>query len=302
MIRTQTNYFTRMLLTISFVTCALCVSFAFSQTTDAPAPQPAGQEESTTSDDQGEVIERGIPRLPGLQRRPLAPPSAGTGQSPSRPPLPPPTQAQVPMPLAQHPQGQQMMAAAVKNAALLDINFTFLNKTYKKDVYGPRNPITGKRIRLSCVRLKVTSGFALRVDVPQFTLNFQGLTVNQNISRISNDGIKIKWQLGPCFENAGGFGFRLSDVKFVYKARPTLTFDEQGFCRLSWNEKPDEFRVSIGDLNIYNTQNDLDKLAKDAVREAVNFTMNDILGSLMRNQLTRITVDVCGNKLKLGNK
>jgi hypothetical protein len=60
--------------------------------------------------------------------------------------------------------------------------------------------------------------------------------------------------------------------------------------------------VSIGDLNIYNTQNDLDKLAKDAVREAVNFTMNDILGSLMRNELTRVTVDVCGNKLKLGNK
>jgi len=45
---------------------------------------------------------------------------------------------------------------------------------------------------------------------------------------------------------------------------------------LSWNAEPDEFRVSIGDLNIYNTQNDLDKLAKDAVREAVNFTMNDI--------------------------
>ncbi|MDH3503811.1 MAG: hypothetical protein OEZ41_04005 [Nitrospirota bacterium] len=250
---------------------------------------------------QDAIQDRGIPIPPRLQPRPLAP-SAGSGQSSSHPAPPPTTPANVPMPLAQHPQGQQMMAAAVKNASLLDINFTFLNKTYEKDVYGPRNPITGKRIRLSCVRLKVTSGFALRVDVPQFTLNFQGLTVTQNISRISNDGIKIKWQLGPCFENAGGFGFRLSDVKFVYKARPTLTFDEQGFCRLSWNEKPDEFRVSIGDLNIYNTQNDLDKLAKDAVREAVNFTMNDILGSLMRNELTKITVNVCGNKLKVGNK
>lgn len=300
--RTFINFSHSICLVVGMVIGVFWGGNAFSQTTDTQNPPPAVQEESTTSDDQGEVIERGIPRLPGLQRRPLAPPSAGTGQSPSHPPLPPPTQAQVPMPLAQHPQGQQMMAAAVKNAALLDINFTFLNKTYEKDVYGPRNPITGKRIRLSCVRLKVTSGFALRVDVPQFTLNFQGLTVSQNISRISNDGIKIKWQLGPCFENAGGFGFRLSDVRFVYKARPTLTFDEQGFCRLSWNEKPDEFRVSIGDLNIYNTQNDLDKLAKDAVREAVNFTMNDILGSLMRNELTRITVDVCGNKLKLGNK
>ena len=256
-----------------------------------------GQEAST----QDAVQERGIPNFPGLQRRPPAQPSAGPDQSPSHLALPPPAQAQVPMPLAQHPQGQQMMAAAVKNASLLDINFTFLNKTYEKDVYGPRNPITGKRIRLSCVRLKVTSGFALRVDVPQFTLNLQGLTVSQNISRISNNGIKIKWQLGPCFENAGGFGFSLSDVKFVYKAHPTLTFDEQGVCRLNWNAKPDEFRVSIGDLNIYNTQNDLDKLAKDAVREAVNFTLNDILGSLMRNELTRITVDVCGNKLKIGN-
>lgn len=194
-----------------------------------------------------------------------------------------------------------MMAAALKNASLVDINFTFLNKTYKKDVYGPKDPFSGKRVRLSCVRLKVTSGFKLKVDVPQFTLNLQGLTVSQNISRITGNGIKIKWQLGPCFENAGGFGVSLSDVKFVYKAHPTLTFDEKGFCRLSWNEKPDEFRVSIGDLNITGVQNDLDKLAKDAVREAVNFTLNDILGSLMRNELTKITVDVCGNKLKMGN-
>ena len=270
---------------------------------DQPPPEqpPPSESVSEEAPAQDGIQERGLPNLPGLRPKPATPSPPGTSSNPLRPGIPSTTPANVPMPLAQHPEGQQMMAAAVKNASLLDINFTFLNKTYEKDVYGPRNPINGKRIRLSCVRLKVTSGFALRVDVPQFTLNYQGLTVSQNISRISNDGIKIKWQLGPCFENAGGFGFRLSDVKFVYKARPTLTFDEQGFCRLSWHEKPDEFRVSIGDLNIYNTQNDLDKLAKDAVREAVNFTMNDILGSLMRNELTRITVDVCGNKLKIGN-
>ena len=93
----------------------------------------------------------------------------------------------------------------------------------------------------------------------------------------------------------------LSDVNFVYKAHPTLTFDEKGFCRLSWNEEPDQFRVAIGGMNITGVQNDLDKLAKDAVREGVNFTLNGILGSLMRNELTKITVDVCGNKLKSGN-
>jgi hypothetical protein len=87
------------------------------------------------------------------------------------------------------------MAAAVKNAALLDINFTFLNKTYEKDVYGPRDTFSGKRIRLSCVRLKVTSRFTMRVDVPQFILNLQGLTVTQNISRINANGLKIKFRV-----------------------------------------------------------------------------------------------------------
>lgn len=70
-----------------------------------------------------------------------------------------------------------MMAAAEKNASLLGINFTFLNKTYEKDVYGLRDPFSGKRIRLSCVRPKFTSGFALRVNDPQFTFSLQGLTV-----------------------------------------------------------------------------------------------------------------------------
>jgi hypothetical protein len=114
-------------------------------------------------------------------------------------------------------------------------------------------------------------------------------------------GEEPKFQLGPCLEHAGGFGMSLSDVKFVYKARPTLTFDEKGFCRMSWNQDVDQFHVSIGDMNITGVQNDLDKLAKDAVREGVNFTLNGILGSLMRNELTKITIDLCGNKLKIGN-
>lgn len=287
---------------ILFFVLIIMANFARAEESSQPVQPSPGENINEEAPVQDAVRERGISNFPGIQPRPVPPSSSGTSPNPFLQGTPNTTPAQVPMPLAQHPQGQQMMTEAVKNAALLDINFTFLNKTYEKDVYGPRDPFSGKRVRLSCVRLKVTSGFGLRVDVPQFNLTQQGLTVSQNISRISNDGIKIKWQLGPCLEHAGGFGFRLSDVKFVYKARPTLTFDEQGFCRLSWNEQPDEFRVSIGDLNIYGVQNDLDKLAKDAVREGVNFTLNGVLGSLMRNELTRITVDMCGNKLKVGNK
>lgn len=274
---------------------------AWAEEQPQPEQSPLNQNVGEETTPQEDIQERGIPKFPGLQRRPMTPPPGGTGQGPSSSFPTPSTQARLVMPLAQHPQGHHMMATALKHSSLLDINFTFLNKTYEKDVYGPRDPISGKRIRLSCVRLKATSGFKMRVDVPQFNLDSQGLTVSQNISRLSANGIKIKWQLGPCVEHAGGFGLSLSDVKFIYKARPTLTFDEKGFCRLSWNEDPDQFRVAIGGMNITNVQNDLDKLAKDAVREGVNWTLDGVYGSLMRNELTKITVDVCGNKLKMGN-
>lgn len=51
--------------------------------------------------------------------------------------------------------------------------------------------------------------------------------------------------------------------------------------------------MSIGDINTTDAQNDL-ALSKDSVREGVNFTLDSVLGSLMRNELTSITVDVCG--------
>ncbi len=257
---------------------------------EQPVPPPAENQPA-----QGEVQERGVPQLPGLQRQP-GPPQTSPSQSPPAM-IKPNTQ----VPLAQHPQGQEMMATALKNASLVDINFKFLDKTYENDVYGPREPFTGKRPRLSCVRLKATSGFRLRVDSPKFALSTQGLTISENISRVTANGITIKWQLGPCLEHAGGFGISLSDVNFVYKARPVLTFDTDGFCRLTWNQDPDQFRVAIGGMNIIGLQNNLDKLAKDAVREGINLTLDSIYGSLVRNELTKVTVSVCGNKLSIRN-
>lgn len=260
---------------------------------EQPAPQTS-QEQSAA----GDVQERGVLQFPGA-RRPSAP-----GQPQQVPPQAPSAAARSnsQIPLAQHPQGQQMMATALKNASLVDINFQFLNKTYEDDIYGPREPITGKRPRLSCVRLKATSGFRLRIDPPQFALSMQGLTISENISKITANGITVKWQLGPCMEHGGGFGLHLSDVKFVYKARPTLTFDTEGFCRLTWNQDPDQFRVAIGGMNILGLQNDLDKLAKNAVREGLNLTLDGIYGSLVRNELTKVVVDVCGNKLSIRNR
>lgn len=194
-------------------------------------------------------------------------------------------------PLASYPEGQAMMAEAAKRVALANLRLTFLNKTYENDVYA-RDPL-GNKYRVSCVRFKATSGFDFRVDVPQFTLNEQGLTIQQNIAKINANGLKFKFQLGPCVENTAGFGVALTNVNFVYKARPTLTF-EDGLCKLVYNEDPEQLRVAIGGLNITGVQNDLDKLAKDAVRESMNVYLDGWYGSLVRNELTKVTAEFCG--------
>jgi hypothetical protein len=194
-------------------------------------------------------------------------------------------------PLASFPEGQAMMAEAVKRVALANLHFKFLDKTYEKDVYAT-DPF-GNKYRVSCARFKATSGFDFRVDVPQFTLNEKGLTISQNIAKINANALKFKFQLGPCIENTAGFGVALSNVNFVYKARPMLSF-ENGLCKLVYNDDPDQLRVAIGGLNITGVQNDLDKLAKDAVRESMNVFLDGWYGSLVRNELTKVTAEFCG--------
>ncbi|MEO5656658.1 MAG: hypothetical protein ABIO65_01950 [Nitrospiria bacterium] len=218
---------------------------------------------------------------------------SGQAAEPPTPQKSPVALSNTTIPLAEHPQGRQMMATAARQASLVDIRVQFLDKTYKKDVYV-REPVTGKKARVSCRRFRGVSGFTMRIDEPQFTLTTKGLTISENISRISAQGIKVKWQLGPCVENTAGIGVSMSDVTFVYKARPMLTFDGNGICRLTFNQASDNFRVKIGGFNITGVQNDLDKLIKDAFRESMNVTLNGMYGQLISDELMKVTVDVCG--------
>lgn len=206
---------------------------------------------------------------------------------------PPVTTQALPIPLASHPQGHAMMQQAMNNLAL-SVNFKFLDKTYENDQY---TTVAGQKVRTSCVRFRATSGFGFQMGAPKFELTQQGLRVEENIGKIDANGLTVKFQLGPCVDVAGGFGVKLTDVKVIYKARPMLQFDTQGYCRVAWNEDPDSLRVAIGDLNIIGVQNNLDKLAKDAVREGANRTFQTI-HELLRNDLTKISVNVCGNKKK----
>jgi hypothetical protein len=193
--------------------------------------------------------------------------------------------------LGNYAKGPQMMEQAISGLSV-DVSFRFLDKTYENDVYV-KDPVTGNRIRTACVRFKSTSGFAFKASGPSYTLTTQGLTVVQNIDRIDAEALNFSFQLGPCVSAGGGFGIKLRDVKLTYKARPTIKF-ENGGCRVSLNPIPDETRVSIGDMNILGVQNDLDKLAKDAVREALNVSLANFFNGGLGSGLARASISACG--------
>jgi hypothetical protein len=197
------------------------------------------------------------------------------------------------IPLASYSQGQSMMQQAVSQLKL-DVKFSFLNKEYENDQYA-REPITGKKVRTSCVRFKSNSGFQFKLEPPQYTLTTQGLTVTQNIAKIRADGLAVKFQLGPCAWVGAGLGVQLTDVKAVYKARPILSFENPNACKLIWNNDPNSLNISIGDLNVIGVQNNIDKLAKDAAREAINATLDAAFGVALRSELQKVVINTCGS-------
>jgi hypothetical protein len=207
-------------------------------------------------------------------------------------PVPPASQALQSIPLASYPDGQAMMQQAV-NLLVPDVDVRFLDKSYENDQYV-KDPITGNKVRVSCVRFRADSGFRFKKDPPKFSLTTSGLTVTQNIAKIRADGLSYKFQLGPCAWVGGGFGVQLTDVKAVYKVRPMLSFDGNGACRLNWNDDANSLALAIGDLNIIGVQNDLDKLGKDAAREALNATLHAAFGNGLRGALNKIVIDTCG--------
>jgi hypothetical protein len=120
-----------------------------------------------------------------------------------------------------------------------------------------------------------------------------------SLEQIRADGLTFKFQVGPCAWTGAGLGLQLTDVKVVYKARPMLSLDGQSACKLAWNNDPNGISISIGDLNIIGVQNNLDKLAKDATREAVNAALDAFFGSALRGELQKVVLNTCGGGVKV---
>jgi hypothetical protein len=203
--------------------------------------------------------------------------------------------AAVPIPLARYEKGQEMMSKAVKNSALVNLQWKFLDKTYENHVYAT-DPF-GNKYKVSCLSFKATSGFYFKMSEPTFTLKETGLTITHKIDRITADGLKFKFQVGPCVEHSASYGMLLKDVRITWKAKPMLSFADGG-CKLIFRQDPEDIYVTIGDYNIYNSPNELDKLMKDAIREALNLFLRQGYNQLINRELTKQVVSVCGGGKK----
>jgi hypothetical protein len=195
------------------------------------------------------------------------------------------------IPLSKYAKHLQLLSKASSEASLIDIQVKASSKHYEDDVWVGVGPA---KARVSCVRFHSSSGFGLKVDAPKFSVSGDTLTIDQRFAKIEAVGLHAKFQLGPCIEHSTGFGMMASDVHFIYKAKPLLTFDGKGLCQLRFGGDTDKINVKIGGFNAIGVQNDLDKLIKKWAEHGLEAALNVQYPSLMGNTMTKVALDFCG--------
>lgn len=173
--------------------------------------------------------------------------------------------------------------------------FTFAikatNKAFDDDVYVGSGPLKAK---VSCFSFKSSSGFSLTVEPPRFSVSGDTLVIDQSIPRISVTGLHASAELGPCVKSSVTFGISASDIHFTYKAKPMLTFDGRGLCKLAFGGQTQKINVKIGGFNAKPLQNDLDKLVKKWLERSLEESLNSLYSVQVGNSFMKASLDFCG--------
>ncbi|HSE48686.1 MAG TPA: hypothetical protein VLA96_05710 [Terriglobales bacterium] len=144
--------------------------------------------------------------------------------------------------------------------------------------------IRGEKYMINkCLGIKASTGtFALKLENPDLRLDGSGVKMTLNIPRIAMHALKVRIRpntnlmKNPCsFSKRHKVGGTAKDVKLVMRFDPVLDMQQ---CQLGGVGKP-EIKWRIGELNLKPLQNDLDKIAKnmieDALTNASNFNLMD---------------------------
>lgn len=195
----QTKHFTLMLLSLSFVTCALWGGIAFSQTPDTPNPPPTIQQEPDASEDTGEVQERGVPRFPRfppnikvprqLPSPPVAPPPAG-----QKPAVSLPSVGAGPM-VPKRATGATILSGIDAANELLALPWRGLSKQREQDSErNIRDSLEGKRLAHGGANISLKGSSLAKWD---FSL------------KMTNVGANLDFAAPPGFRSASLNGFVL---------------------------------------------------------------------------------------------
>ena len=124
-----------------------------------------------------------------------------------------------------------------------------------------------------CFGIKVRAGnFKLKLASPNARLEGTAAKLTFRVERVSMNGISLRMRpstnlLKPChFGKKFSVGGAASNVRIEFRFDPIMDF-----ARCKFGSFGDiHTRVDIGNLNLKPLQNDLDKMAKNAVEDALN--------------------------------
>ena len=144
-----------------------------------------------------------------------------------------------------------------------------------------------------CFGLKASAGeFAIRLANPEVRMEGLSVVTTFVIPHVAMNGFRVRFRpnpnnvSNPCtFSKRYGLSGSASDVRLEVRYSPLI--DVQA-CTISAGQVRTHW--SIGGLNLKPLQNDLDKVAKNMIVEAANFT-DDMMSSRMRVALDQAVVN-----------
>lgn len=190
--------------------------------------------------------------------------------------------------LKDHPKGQELVRQLEQLYQAREINVSLLN--------GHKYMIN------DCLGLKVSAGeFKLKFINPSVRIDGSGIVFECGISRIDMSAIKLRMRPrvppwddpNPCkFSKKFEVGGSAEDIRIIMRFDPLLDLER---CRVADVTSVD-IRVRIGELNLKPLQNDLDRMAKDMVEDALTYFLNvNFLSQVVQTLDDLIEADCPGN-------
>ena len=186
---------------------------------------------------------------------------------------------------------REILAKVGRDGSAFTFAIKATDKVFDKDVYVGSGQLKAK---VGCFSFKSSTGFSLTLEPPRFSVSGDTLVIDQRIPRISLTGLHATAEIEVCHKNSVTFALEASDVHFEYKAKPALSFDGRGLCKLSLNPATQHINVKIGGFNARPFPGELDKLVKKWLERSLEESLNQLYPVRLASSFIKASLDVCG--------